>query len=372
VNEENAEEMGENGPLTAEIAMDLLGWQEEGDEEGVKWGSKFKFTWDSKKVRLLNNPTNRPFRKGLALRYANEILRGEWQLNGEPIIIDRYGRVQSGQHRLAAIIFAQTLLKDDIEKWSEYGWKDNGMGVFIEAVGVFGIDPSPKVVDTIDIGQKRTLGDVVFRNDEFGGNEKVMAKLSNVLSHATRLVWLRAGGQKVSDAPHFPHSEALNFIEQNPKLKECVKFIADAEGTGKEGKRISKYVSLGYAAGTMYLMATSGTDKEALDAGEGELNFDMLDKAKDFWQFFASHKDLPTGNAIRELRMRLSEISAGDGAGRDEIVGTIAKAFNAWVDGKTFAPNTLKLKRKENEEEGWIEITEDPRMGGLDTDLEAK
>jgi hypothetical protein len=364
VDESNAEEHGENGPLDMAAAAELLGWTEEMD--GVKFGGDYKFKdLNGNKIRLLKNPTNRPFRRNLALRYANEILRGEWQLNGESIIIDKYGRVQSGQHRLAGVIFANQMLNEDLEKWSDYGWKD---GVYIEVVVVVGVDPSPKVVDTIDIGQKRSLGDVIFRNDEFKGTEREMAKSSNVLSHAVRLVWLRAGGKKVSDAPHFPHSEALNFFKEHPRLKECVQFINDAEGGGGEdGKRISSCLSLGYASGLMYLMATSKTDRDAFDAGEEELDFSNWEKAQDFWTHFAKDfKSLPVGHAIKECRKRLSEISAGDGKGRDEIVGTVAKCFNAWMDGKKIT--TAKLKRKETEDE--VIIQEDPRIGGLDTAIE--
>lgn len=375
INEDNADENGEAGVLDASVAAEILGWEEEPSDKSVSWGKHYKFKWGEKKIRLTKNPTNRPFRKSLAYRYALEILRGEWQLNGEPIILDKYGRVQSGQHRLVAVIMANSEAKEDIEKWSDYGWKDGN--VFIESLVVVGIDPDPKVVDTIDLGQKRSLGDVIFRDDTFSGDERKMTQLSNALSHALRLVWLRVGGKKVSDAPHFPHSEALNFLKEHPRLKECVTYIKECEGTkkslkegeadeAKDSRRVSQFISLGYASGLMYLMATSKTDREAYDDGEKQLDFSNWEKAKDFWHHFATNKGLPAGNPIKELRKRLMEISGGDGAGRDEIIGTVAKAFNFWIEGKT--TTAIKLRRKETDDT--IEITEEPRMGGLDTAID--
>jgi hypothetical protein len=356
----------EKGPLGLMEAAELLGWSEESEELGVKFGKHYKFKdLEGHKIRLLNNPTNRPFRRNLALDYAIEILRGEWRLNGEPIIIDRYGRIQSGQHRLAGVIFANQMLKADLEKWSGYGWKN---GVYIETVVVCGISEKAEVVDTIDIGQKRSLGDVMFRNDEFVGTEKVMAKMSNVLSVATRLVWLRSGGRKVSDAPKFPHSEALSFLKEHPRLKEAVTKISELDGTGKEGRRITECVSLGYAAGLMYLMAVSGTDRELYDDGSEDLDFTMWDKAYQFWTHFAKDtKDFPLGHPIKALRKRLLEITAGEGAARDEVVFTIVKAFNLWNEGKNKVMS-IKLERIEHEDAA-PEIVEFPRLGGLDVEI---
>ncbi len=357
-----AHEKGRLGPMEA---SELLGWQEESEELGIKFGKQYKFKdLEGHKIRLLNNPTNRPFRRNLALDYANEMLRGKWAFNGEPIIIDRFGRIQSGQHRLAGVIFADQMRKADLEKWGDYGWKD---GVYIECVVVAGISEKPEIVDTIDIGQKRSLGDVLFRNDEFTGTEKTMTKLSNVLGIATRLVWLRSGGKKVSDAPKFPHSEALEFLKEHLRLKEAVIRIQELDGSGKEGRRITECISLGYASGLLYLMASSGTDREAYDDGELEgPDFKMWDKAIDFWTHFAKDtQGFPLGHPIKALRKRLMEISSGDGAGRDEVVNTVVKAFNLWNDGKKVAD--VKLKRIETEDT--IEITEFPRLGGLDVEI---
>ncbi|WP_230684294.1 hypothetical protein, partial [Streptococcus pneumoniae] len=87
-------------------------------------GSDFLFRdLEGNKIRLKNNNTNRPFRKSLAIRYANEMLRRKWSLNGETIIFDSKDMCQSGQHRLVGLILAEQMRKDDDQKeeWEQYG-----------------------------------------------------------------------------------------------------------------------------------------------------------------------------------------------------------------------------------------------------------
>jgi hypothetical protein len=71
-------------------------------------------------------------------RYANDMTRGRWALNGESIVIDDNGNVIDGQHRLRAVIKS---------------------GVSIQSVVVRGADQS--VFPTFDIGAKRGGKDVL-------------------------------------------------------------------------------------------------------------------------------------------------------------------------------------------------------------------
>lgn len=50
---------------------------------------------------------NRPLKKSLVKFIADQIRKGQWQLNGETIILDDNGNVIDGQHRLRAIIEAE-------------------------------------------------------------------------------------------------------------------------------------------------------------------------------------------------------------------------------------------------------------------------
>lgn len=343
--------------LSVDDAKQILGWETE--PEGEKWESWAFRDLEGKKVRLLNNPTNRPFRMGLAKRYSSEILRGKWAMNGETVIVDRLGHVQSGQHRLAALVLAEQERKKNPEYWrTEYSWRGP---VKMETLVVYGISEKPEVVDTLDIGQKRSLGDVIFRNQDFGDlGERDQKKVSNMLAGATRLAWLRCGGLRVSDAPAFLHSEALDFVEDHEGLHQAVLFVFNEEGgAGVDGRKISSFISLGYASALAYLMAAAKTDPE------GEVDMSLLDKAQEFWTLFASGAGLEKGNPILVLRNLLPKIDASGAMGRDEVVSSVIKAWNLWIDGKKATTKDVRVKKTKNEA-GKMILGEEPRIGGLD------
>lgn len=360
------------GPLTITEAKALIGWLPESEGPKKGFGKDYALKdMDGNKVRLTNNTTNRPFRMTLAKRYANEILRGKWRLNGEPLIFDRHGKVQSGQHRLVGFILAEQTRLKAVEQWKETGgWKGP---VTMDVVITVGISEKAETVDTLDLGQKRTLGDVVFRNNDFADqSERDAKKLSNMLAGATRLAWLRSGGLSVSDAPHFPHSEALDFIADHPGLKESTVFIHNENGgSGADGNLISGFLSLGYAAGLHYLMTVSGTDPDAYhDQGVSAIDTSMKDKADDFWVNFAQGAELKKGSPILSLRNVLPKIDSSGAMGRDEIIGTVIKAFNLWVDNKEAkSAKDVKVKRT-RDGDGKIVLGEEPRLGGIDSEVE--
>jgi hypothetical protein len=230
----------------------------------------------------------------------------------------------------------------------------------IEIIVVRGISPKAAVVDTIGIGQKRTLGDVMFRDRVFHKEkEGTQKKMSNVLAGALRLVWLRMGGRIVSDAPHFPHSEALNFFDKHPKLSDGVQFAAATDLGG--------ILSKPYAAGLLYLMAASGTDGEAYrqDPRPENINFDQWGMAETFFTLLSSGVDLKKGSPILALRDKLREASASGGSDRDMIVFWTILAWNAYREGREdFTKADFKLKMVEGK------VSEPPYLGGLDVKIE--
>lgn len=355
----------ENGELTLAEAKELIGWQTEA-ETGKEFGADFKVKdKQGNKVRLLNNPTNRPFRLSLAMKYASEMLRGKWQLNGETMVFDRKGHLQSAQHRLIGFILANQLLQNDPEAYPDLKKKE----LTVPCILVQGISEKKDVVDTLDLGTNRNLADVLFRNKEFGKKltEKEQAKLARIYSVALRLTWLRAGGLNVSSAPHFPHSEALDFAEQHEGLKSAVEFVLAEDGSGDEKKRISKYVTLGYAAAMLYLMSASATAE-----GE-ELDYSAKAKAEDFWATFASGVSKGTGDLFQALRTRLANISASGAEGRDEICGTIIKAWELFIGKPAWKNQEIKVKDitvKRKKDGDRFVAAEEPRLGGLDVKVE--
>jgi hypothetical protein len=84
------------------------------------------------------NKINRPVRRRHMLFLAGEITDGNWQLNGQPIVIADDEQVLDGQHRLLAIIEA---------------------GKPIKSLVVYGI--TPDAFKTIDTGAVRTGADAL-------------------------------------------------------------------------------------------------------------------------------------------------------------------------------------------------------------------
>lgn len=86
---------------------------------------------------LMRNVSNRPANIDRVKKYAAQIKNGSWKINGETIIFSNSGQLNDGQHRLMACVQANTPFRSDVR---------------------FGVDRD--TFDTIDIGKKRTCGDV--------------------------------------------------------------------------------------------------------------------------------------------------------------------------------------------------------------------
>lgn len=92
---------------------------------------------------LTRNHSNRPLSQATVNKYASAMKRGEWQLNGEPIIIFKDDGVGNGQHRLHAIVKS---------------------GVEIETLVVRGIER--ETFPTMDGLRPRGAADVLSMSDE--------------------------------------------------------------------------------------------------------------------------------------------------------------------------------------------------------------
>lgn len=57
---------------------------------------------------LQHNNVNRNISKDRVKCYAKDLKEGNWQLSGDPIVIDENGNLKNGQHRLSAIVSANT------------------------------------------------------------------------------------------------------------------------------------------------------------------------------------------------------------------------------------------------------------------------
>lgn len=358
--------------ITMERAKELLGWETESDyvaklkavdanlneDEAKKIFAKDKFLTDmlGNNVALRKNTHNRPWGEAVTNAYTQDLLKKHWEFNGETIIIGRFGNVLSGQHRLIAEVFAEQKRTRDKDGENVH-WAETWTGpVTMPCCIVYGIDESSKVTRTIDNVKSRTLTDVVCADTDLFGGVKVTDRKSyaRCLEYAVKFLWERVQvGDTSADswAPKRTHSEALAFVDQHPKLKECVKFIMDEE-RGAEG-RISRYIYPGYAAALMYMQSVVGTDEKKFEDyaiqrphDEKHLKFPSMKKAKQFWSELAKADSSMMKVILAACPVRGNETDtftgriypsiindkrvSGDGS-LSEQLGILIKAWNAYA-----------------------------------------
>ena len=139
---------------------------------------------DPKKAQTLlnlNADNQRNLKFGALARIVQSLRKGEWVMNGQPIIISRTGRLLDGQHRLSAVVTTS---------------------IPIETYVVRNIDDS--VMNTIDTGVARNPNDVFLMNGIKSGS--VIAAALNfkaryskpLIDHGTKL----ANRDRLSSIPH--------------------------------------------------------------------------------------------------------------------------------------------------------------------------
>lgn len=143
---------------------------------------------------LANNPKNRNVRQRNVNLIAQDILAGNWELNGETIIVAEDGSLSDGQHRLYGVVQADTA----IQSWVIRG--------------------APAATrPTIDSGAIKTLSDVLTM--EGGQNTKLTAA-------AARSAYGYIGGVSVN----YKTTKATlhKFTKMHPHVAEVAHLIAGA------------------------------------------------------------------------------------------------------------------------------------------------
>lgn len=353
--------------ITAEKAKKLLGWQETDDKDAAQLIDREK-----RKILCANNTNNRPLSMPHVETLAQEIKQGRWRLNGESLVIGKTGLIGSGQHQLVALILAEQdrTVGPDSAKLR----KANPEPYSIEKIIVYGIDESDEVFNTLDTGRGRSLADVIFRAHYFaefkvpaeGGNRKLSksehAAISKMCENAIRLVWSRTG---VEDAFGLrrTHSESLAFLDRHKRIVECVKHVY----VETMDKNIGAIMSPGYAAGLMYLMASSGSIKEgyykADPRSERRLNFDRFDRAAEFWTLLVANA--PELKAVREAIAMYRNENTGTAATTAERMGILCLAWDQFQRGIKVTAKGLELEYAATADGGQT-LVDKYTCGGID------
>lgn len=142
---------------------------------------------------LATNTHNRNIRASIVAAYARDMGNGDWMLNGEPIKFAADGTLLDGQHRLSAIVKAETSIDLLVVR-----------GVAVEAQ------------DTMDSGITRKFADQLHL-----AGEAEAQSLSAILRKI--LLWevgyrMRGGGLKVT------HAELADTLKRHPVARDCAAY----------------------------------------------------------------------------------------------------------------------------------------------------
>lgn len=233
---------------------------------------------------LARNRKNRSVTNARVMQYAADMKKGAWQINGEAIKVSADGRVLDGQHRLMAILEADTK---------------------IETLLITGLDPT--VQETMDQGRNRSFADVLKLRGE---------KHYTTLSSAVRMVCLyeRDGVPfKLWGGASPSVMEMSKTLERNADIRDSVRFaVSHPRG----------WVANTTVGGLHYLLSiASDVDAHA------------------FMTRLLTGEDLSCDNPIYVLRERLikEHQTIGRSLSSETKIAFVVKAWNAWRRGENIA-----------------------------------
>ncbi len=166
---------------------------------------------------LAANTINRPLSRQVVRAFADAMARGDWMVTHQGIAFDVNGVLVDGQHRLAAVIEADTPVE---------------MTVFT--------DVDEGTFDVLDTGKRRNAADVLAIEGE---------KSSATLATMVRTVWLYENRPDLNwsgGAAAVTNHQIVETLEQHPKLRDFVTVgeqIATATGMLKSAAGASSYLA---------------------------------------------------------------------------------------------------------------------------------
>jgi len=239
---------------------------------------------------LERNENNRDVVQSTVDRYARDMRAGRWLMTGEPIHFGASGRLLNGQHRLWACLEAQ---------------------VPFESLVVRGLVNEHDVMDVIDTGAKRTLASALQIHGE---------PASLQLAAIINLCW-RYDRDRASYPGYPTHAEGLQYLNDNPGIREAVKVAAPVYRNVK--------VARAPVGAAYYLNAR--VDAEA---------------AEEFWRLVASGEGLTSGSPVLAYRrFAIGALAKRDKPGTNTWLAYNLKAMALWRQGR----NTRLLSWKQSD-----------------------
>ena len=226
---------------------------------------------------------NRQPRQGKIDQYARDMVSGRW--HSSILRFDKEGHLVDGQHRLLAVVSADTAVPFYVER-----------GISAEAVA------------TIDAGLPRTLSDVLQMRGEF--NAKTLAA---AIRYAQIFDTIPGLTPSSSNRVPFSNEESLDYLKAHPELQDSVRL----------GKNLLKNLPF-----------RSASIAAALHMLERRQNADMADL---FWGQMTTGIGLVDNTGPMRLRQAVIQdkiARAEDRMSLNTLSAISIKAWNAWVAGR--------------------------------------
>jgi len=396
------------GPLTPDEVKEIVGYCTDpitAKVNGFSEKEPLDTLPDGTKFWFLYNTKNRPYYPAIARSYAQSILTGKWEANGESAVIGKTAECLSIQHRAGGLLIAEAERAANPETW-EHLWGEGP--VTMPTILVFGVEETDRVVNTMDTGKGRTGADMLFRTEimlQAFPNKQTRRVAGNIVTNAVKMLWDRMGVKQHSFTPQLNQAELHDFLIRHPKIVEAAAHILEEdtyEGEKKRGRVSSTILPPGYAAAVLFLMGVSDTDgdeynhvgdidnyKKTVPTQDG-MDLGKWDKAAKFWsqlvdqnntnlsgvrQAFLLLQDKFMGRGLPEGMEPLTDDSGavieaeGCHPSIDEKLIVLARAWNLYKKGKPVKaddclPEVDSVKFDKNRRRKIV--GELPNFGGVD------
>ncbi len=232
-----------------------------------------------------NVENNRNLRQTKVDQYARDIAANDWPKTGDTVKVSTEGRLIDGQHRMAAVVQADTT---------------------VQMLIAYDVDPA--VMPVLDTGAARKFSDVL----KISGSPQRSA----VAAIVRRIVMWEAGnrmGSAGGAAPQPTHTELkLRYEKDVPGFD-----TASQRSTDIQRARLGAQAP----AGTVFYLFAQ------LD----------IESAHRFFDAYISGANLNEGDPILALRNRMVRIGRDERLRTPEVQALFIRSWNAWREGRTLA-----------------------------------
>lgn len=247
---------------------------------------------------LLLNAGNRQVSFATVKYYAKQMLAGEWQETGQPVLFDVEGNMVDAQHR----------------EWAGYL-----SGATWTSFVVNQRKPIKNVFAYIDNSKARSIKDALYTAGYNG--------MSGVLSQVVKMAWQDemeafTSGQGMHEVEKLTPTAAIRYVEARPHLLEGSRLMA---GDHRGAANIVTYPDV---AAYVACLILENYDSYTLDEFAEQLAVDLSDEEGPL----ASFQSIVAHNKVAKDPMK-----------KHQVLGYLLKAFNAWVEQDPVKRLSLKV-----------------------------